>query len=134
MAVLTPGVNHFLGLERWPPARSLLDAGVEVALSTDYSPGACMSESLPLMINIACVRLRMRPEEALRAATLGAARAVGREARVGSLTVGKQADAVLWSMPSYEHLPYHFGVSHVKTVIKDGRIVFATEGSECQPT
>lgn len=133
VAVLTPGVNHFLGLDQWPPARRLIDAGVKVALSTDFSPGACMTENLSLIMNIACVRMGMRPDEALRAATLGGAQALDRETSVGSLTVGKVADAVLWSAPTYEHIVYHFGIDHVKTVIKDGRIAYQAEGSRCLP-
>jgi imidazolonepropionase len=133
VAVLTPGVNHFLGLDRWPPARRLLDAGIKVALSTDYSPGACMTENLALIMNIACVRLGMRPDEALRAATLGGAQALDRESSIGSLAVGKRADAVLWSAPAYEHIVYHFGVDHVRAVVKDGKIAYQTEELGCLP-
>jgi imidazolonepropionase len=133
VAVLTPGVNLFLGLDRWPPARRLIDAGVEVALSTDFSPGACMTENLALIMNIACVRMGMRPDEALRAATIGAARALERETRIGSLAIGKRADAVIWSAPTYEHIVYHFGVNHVNAVIKNGRIAYRAEGVGCLP-
>ena len=92
-----------------------------------------MTENLALIMNLACVRMGMRPDEALRAATLGGARAVDRAASIGSLTVGKRADAVLWAAPAYEHLIYHFGVNHVRTVIKDGRIVYQSENLGCLP-
>lgn len=133
VAVLTPGVNMFLGLDRWPPARRLLDAGIKVALSTDFSPGACMTENLALIMNIACVRLNMRPDEALRAATLGGAQALDRDGSVGSLEVGKRADAVLWSADAYEHIVYHFGFDHVKAVVKKGRVEHQTEELGCLP-
>lgn len=133
VAVLTPGVNMFLGLDKWPPARRLLDAGVKVALSTDFSPGACMTENLSLIMNIACVRLNMRPDEALRAATLGGAQALDQDRLVGSLEVGKRADAVLWSADTYEHIAYHFGFDHVKAVVKSGRVEHQTEELGCLP-
>jgi imidazolonepropionase len=92
-----------------------------------------MTENLPLVMTIACVRTRMRPDEVLRAATLTGARAVGRQDTVGSLAVGKRADCVIWAAPTYQHLVYHFGVDHVATVVKDGAIVSAPDHSGCLP-
>lgn len=131
VAVLTPGVNLFLGLDRWPPARRLIDAGVAVALSTDFSPGACMTESLALIMTIACTRLKMNPEEVIRATTATAARAVGREASVGMLAPGRRGDAVIWAASDYAHVMYHFGVNHAMTVIKNGRVVVTNLPPKC---
>lgn len=133
VAVLTPGVNFFLGLDHWPPARRLIDAGVDVALATDFSPGACMTENLALVMTIACVRMGMTPDEAIEAITINGARAVGKQASIGSLTPGKRADAVVWAVPSYEHLAYHFGVDHVQSVVKDGCIALSERRSGCLP-
>jgi imidazolonepropionase len=90
-----------------------------------------MTENLALMMTIACVRLGMRPEEALCATTLNAARALGRERVVGSLAVGKQADAVIWAASSFEHLIYHFGVDHAMTVFKKGKVACSNEAPRC---
>lgn len=123
IAVLLPGTAYFLHLQRYARARDMIGLGVPVALATDFNPGSCMTESLPLILNLACTQMRMLPAEALTAATVNAAWAVGEQAKVGSLEVGKQADLLILEAPSHEHLCYHFGVNLVETVIKRGRPV-----------
>jgi imidazolonepropionase len=123
VATLLPGTAFFLGLS-YAPARRLIEHGVVVALASDCNPGTCPTEDLPLVGTMGCTQMRMLPSEVLTALTLNAAAALGRSDRLGSLEVGKQADLVLCSIPSYQHLFYHFGVDHVWCVVKRGRVVY----------
>ena len=123
IAVLLPGTAYFLNLQRYARARDMIAAGVPVALATDFNPGSCMTESMPLIMNIACTQMRMLPAEAITAATINAAWAIGEEDCAGSLEVGKQADVLILDAPSHEHLCYHFGVNLVDTVVKNGKVV-----------
>lgn len=123
IAVLLPGTAYFLHMQRYARARDMIAAGVPVALATDFNPGSCMTESLPLIMNLACTQMRMLPAEAITAATINAAWAVGEEDCAGSLEVGKQADVLILDAPNHEHLCYHFGVNLVETVIKNGKVV-----------
>ncbi|MFC1682928.1 imidazolonepropionase [Candidatus Zixiibacteriota bacterium] len=124
MAVLLPGTTFHLGGDRYAPARRMIGAGLPVALATDLNPGSCMTESMPMIITLACLHLKMTAAEAIVAATINAAHAVDRGDTLGSLETGKQADLVIWEMDSYKILPYHFGVNLVDTVIKAGRVVY----------
>ncbi|MBI3085565.1 MAG: imidazolonepropionase [candidate division NC10 bacterium] len=123
IAVLLPGTAYFLHMQRYARARDMIAAGVPVALATDFNPGSCMTESLPLILNLACTQMRMLPAEAITAATINAAWAIGEEDCAGSLEVGKQADLLVLDAPSHEHLCYHFGVNLVETVVKNGKVV-----------
>jgi imidazolonepropionase len=123
IAVLLPGTAYFLHMQRYARARDMIAAGVPVALATDFNPGSCMTESLPLIMNIACTQMRMLPAEAITAATINAAWAIGEEDCAGSLEVGKQADVLILDAPNHEHLCYHFGVNLAETVIKNGKVV-----------
>lgn len=124
VATLLPGTAFFLGVP-YAPARKLIERGVPVALASDCNPGTCPTENLPLVGAMACTQMRMLPAEAVVALTLNAAAAVGRADRVGSIEVGKQADLVIFDVPDYRHLFYHFGVNHVWRVLKRGRVVHA---------
>lgn len=128
VATLLPGSDFFLGLDVYPPARAMIDAGVAVSLATDFNPGSCMTFNLPLIMTIACTQLRMTPAEAFAAVTLNAAAAIDRSDRIGSLAPGKQADLVIFECPNYQMVSYHFGVNHARTVIKRGSIVVGTPG------
>ena len=123
VAVLLPGATFFLMLPQYADARRLLDAGVPVALATDFNPGSCYTESMPMIITLAVLQMRMSVEEAIIAATANAAAALGRADRVGSLEVGKQADCIVLDMPDHRRLAYHFGVNPVRSVVKKGRQV-----------
>jgi len=123
IAVLLPGTAYFLHMQRYARARDMIAAGVPVALATDFNPGSCMTESLPLILNLACTQMRMLPAEAITAATINAAWAIGEEDCAGSLEVGKQADILVLDVPNHEHLCYHFGVNLVETVVKNGKVV-----------
>jgi len=123
VAVLLPGTTFMLGLKSYAPARRMIDAGLALALATDFNPGTSFTESLPMIMTIACVKMKMTPAEALSAATINAAVAINRQELIGSLESGKQADMVIWDCPSYKHIPYHFGVNLVDRVIKSGRVI-----------
>ncbi len=122
--VLLPGTTWYLHLAARAPARALIDAGAAVALATDCNPGSCLTESLAMVLTLACVELRMTPAEALVAATVNAAHAIDRGKDRGSLGFGKWADVVLWDAPTWSYVPSHFGVSLVDRVIKRGRLVY----------
>ena len=122
IAVLLPATAFCLR-EPYARARFMIDAGVPVALATDFNPGSCFSESIPLVIALAALYMQMTPAEIVTALTINAAAAVGRADRIGSLEVGKQADFIMLSHPSHLYLPYHAGVNCVETVVKRGQIV-----------
>jgi len=122
VAVVLPGVSFFLR-NPYAPARKIIDAGIPVAIASDFNPGSCMSFSLPLMMTIACTQMSMTPEEAIAAATLNGAAALGLSDTLGSIEVGKQADIILYEIPNYRYLVYHFGSNHAAKVIKKGIIL-----------
>ncbi len=121
-AILLPGVSLFGGTP-FPPARRILDAGAVVALATNFNPGSCPSLSMPMMVGLACMQMKMSPAEALNAATINAAYALGLES-LGAIETGRQADLAVLDIPDYRMLPYHFGMNPVRAVIKKGRIVW----------
>ncbi len=123
VAVSLPGTPFGLGQSHYTPARALLEAGGTLALATDLNPGTCYCESMPFIIALACRTMRLRPAEAIVAATRNAARAIGWQERIGTLEVGKQADLVLLDLPDYRHLAYRFGTNPVWMVIKRGKVV-----------
>jgi imidazolonepropionase len=123
-AVLLPGASFFLSMKKYPPARDMIEQGMAVALATDLNPGSSMTESLPMMMTMGCTMYKLLPKVVIQATTIHAARSMGREKEIGSLEVGKQADLLLLDIPNYRYLPYHFGVDHVETVIKKGKIIY----------
>jgi len=123
VAGLLPGSVFFLSSQNYPPARRLIQAGVPVALATDFNPGTCMSQSMPMMLTLAGLFMKMTPAEAIVAATANGAKAVDRGNQLGNLAEGKPADLVIWNVSDYRQIPYHFGVNLVNVVIKNGKIV-----------
>ncbi len=123
IATVLPGVSLFLD-EPMANARKLIDRGLPVAIATDCNPGSCMSENIQLIMSLAAMQMRMTPEEIITAVTLNGAAALNMSSRIGSLEVGKNADLLLFDVPNYKYIPYHFGVNHLMTVIKNGHIVF----------
>ena len=119
IACLLPATALYLR-EEAAKGRAMIDAGVAVAISTDCNPGSSPTTSMPLVMNLACISMRLTPAEALVAATMNAACAIGMEEKVGSLEVGKQADVVMWNVSNYQELQYLFGVNHVGSVWKKG--------------
>lgn len=122
VATLLPGTAFFLGVA-YAPARTLIEHGLAVALASDCNPGTCPTENLPLVGAMACTQMKMLPSEAVTALTLNGAAALARAERLGSLEPGKQADLVLFDVPDYRHLFYHFGINHAWKVIKRGCVV-----------
>lgn len=123
IAVALPGTPFGLGQQDYTPARALIEAGGAVALATDCNPGTCWCESLQFIIALACRYLRLTPAEAISAATLNAAHAIGLGAEVGSLEPGKRADLLLLDVPSYQHVGYRFGTNLVAAVVAGGRLL-----------
>jgi imidazolonepropionase len=124
IATLMPATPFGLGLGRYAPARQMIDEyGLAVALGSDLNPGTCWCVAMPFAMALACRGMRLTPAEALAAATLNAAYAVGRGDQVGSLEVGKLADVLILETPDYRHLAYRVGENLVETVVKRGEVV-----------
>ena len=123
VATLLPVTTWFLMKDHHAPARAFIDAGVPVAIGTDFNPGTSPTPSLTLAMSFACVNLLMTPDEVLAAVTINAARALAIEDETGSLEPGKTADVVIWRVPTTARIPYHPGADLVRTVIKKGRVV-----------
>ncbi len=124
VAVLLPLVPLFLRQEKYADGRMLIDAGVPVAVSTDFNPGSCPSKNLWLALSTACLKMGLRPLEALAAVTLNAAWAIDRQTEIGSLEVGKRADILVLDVPDYTEIPYWLGENPVRTVVIGGAVVF----------
>lgn len=122
IGVLLPGACFGLGMKEYPLARKMIDQGLPVALATDFNPGSSMTESMPIILSMACLMMRMSPAEAVVASTMNSAYAVQRADHVGSIEVGKKADLVIWNVQDYREIPYHYGVNLVDQVIKDGNV------------
>ena len=124
VATLLPATSWFLGKHHFAPARRFVEAGIPVALATDLNPGTSPTVSLPLVMSIACVEMGLSPAEALVAVTINAAYSVGMGTEIGSIEPGKQADLVIWDVPTVEQLPYWLGARLARTVVKRGQVVF----------
>jgi imidazolonepropionase len=122
--VLLPAATFFLMSEARPPGRKLIEAGVPVAVATDFNPGSCPTESMGAVLWFAVLSARLSVDEAITAATLNAAHTLGRADRIGSLEPGKRADLVVHGVPNRYHLIYRFGVPRVATVVAGGRVVY----------
>jgi imidazolonepropionase len=120
LPTLLPGTSFFLGMERFAPGRWMVDRGLPVALATDLNPGSSMIASMPLVTTLACLGLRLRPAEALVAATRNAAHAAGVGAERGWIGPGALADLQIVELPSAIDLPYQVGPSFARWVFKRG--------------
>lgn len=127
VGVLMPAVNLFLGTTaQMAPARKLLTAGCEVAVASNFNPGSAMTQNLGMMLTLACTLYKMTPAEALRAVTIGAAKALRRD-DIGRIRCGQRANLTLLAAPSMSYVPYHFGANHVAGVIQDGQFAYWTD-------
>jgi imidazolonepropionase len=120
LATLVPGANYFLGLKEYPNARRLIDAGVPVALATDYNPGTSPSLSMPMAMSLACTHMKMSPAEAIAAATINGAWALRVAGRKGSIEPGKDADLAVFGVQDYREIPYWFGANHCAVTLLNG--------------
>ena len=120
VATLVPGANYFLGLSRYPDARRFIEAGVAVALATDYNPGSSPTLSMPMAMSLACTHMKMTPAEAIAAATINGAWAVRLTDRKGSVEPGKDADLAVFDVDDYREIPYWFGVNRCVMTIMNG--------------
>ena len=123
VATLLPATTLYLMSSHYAPARALIERGVPVALGTDFNPGTSPTPNLQLVLSLACLQLKLTPQEALVAATANSAHAVGLEGTHGTLEVGRQADVVAWAVPSVEQLPTWLGADLVRAVVKRGEVV-----------
>jgi imidazolonepropionase len=107
-----------------PPARALVDAGAAIALATDFNPGSAYTESMPLVLSLACMQMKLAPEEALSAATVNAAHVLERDGTIGRLSPGFAADIALIDAPDWRYIAYHLAGAIVHTVIEHGAIAY----------
>jgi len=133
MPTLLPGAAFFLGMTD-PPARKMINAGLPLAMASDYNPGSSPSGNMKLVVSLGCIRLRLLPEEAINAVTINAAYAMGLAETHGSITVGKKANLFITKkIPSYEFLPYAYGSNLVDTVLLNGEVVFSRQSAGGSP-
>lgn len=130
VATLLPGTAFSLK-ENYARAKYMIDNNLAVALATDFNPGSCFTESIPLIIALATLYMNMSIEETITALTINGAAAIDRADQIGSIDINKKGDIVIHEFPSYKFIPYHIGVSTVETVIKDGKVVYDKEDKLC---
>jgi imidazolonepropionase len=123
VATLLPATTWFLMHDDYAPARTLIERGVPVALASDFNPGTSPTVSLPFVMTVACLELKLTPSEALAAVTVNAAHALGLGEEIGSLEPGRAADLVVWGVPTHRQIPYWPAADLVRTVVKRGRVV-----------
>jgi imidazolonepropionase len=124
IATLVPGANYFLGLREYPQARKLIDAGVPVALATDYNPGTSPTLSVPMAMSLACTHMKMSPVESIAAATINGAWALRVADRKGTIEPGKDADLAVFAVEDYREIPYWFGVNRCAMTVINGAVAY----------
>ena len=124
VATLVPGTNYFLGLKEYPRARRLIDAGVPVALATDYNPGTSPTLSMPMAMSLASTHMKMSPAEAIAAATINGAWALRVADRKGTIEAGKDADLAVFAVEDYREIPYWFGANRCLMTVMSGAVAY----------
>jgi imidazolonepropionase len=126
IATLLPATPFCLMLNQYAPARKMIELGIPIALATDLNPN-CWTESMQMIIALACYYMKLSPAEALTASTINAACALQKQDEIGSIEIGKKADLLVFDIPNQHFIPYHFGVNLLSKVIKNGKIVVDNE-------
>ena len=129
VATLVPGANYFLGVEKFPPARRLIDAGVAVALATDYNPGSSPTPSMPFVLSLACTHMKMSPAEAIAAGTINAACSLRLSERKGSIEPGKDADLAVFDVKDYREIAYWVATNLCSLTVVSGIPVRVAESA-----
>jgi imidazolonepropionase len=123
MPTILPGAAFFLGM-RYAPVRKMIDAGLPVAMASDFNPGSSPSGNMQLILSMACILYKMLPEEAINATTLNSAYAMELSEKMGSIAIGKKANLFITKeIPSIAFLPYYYGSNKVETVILNGKVI-----------
>ena len=127
MPTLLPGTAYFLGL-KYPPARMMIDAGLPIALASDYNPGSCPTGNMSTIISLACTQMHINPNEAINAATINGAYAMEVNDNLGSIQKNKKANLVITNnIPSLGYIPYSIGENFINKVIINGKIYYDSE-------
>ena len=127
MPTLLPGTAFFLGLQ-YPPARKMIDSGLPIAIATDFNPGSCPSGNMGLTISLACIKMKMTPTEAINAATINGAYAMGLEKKMGLIEKGRIANLIITKqIPSINYIPYSMGENNINKVIINGKIYYDSQ-------
>ena len=130
VATLVPGANYFLGMEKFPPARKLVDAGVAVALATDYNPGTSPTLSMPFVLSLACTHMKMIPAEAIAAATVNGAWALRVQECKGTIEAGKDADLAVFDCQDYREIAYWFASNRCAFTVLGGATVAVASSTD----
>ncbi|HDS01493.1 MAG TPA: imidazolonepropionase [candidate division Zixibacteria bacterium] len=130
MAVMLPGTSFYLDLRDYAPARRMIEAGVPLALSTDFNPGSSATVSLQMIMTLAGNKLKMSTNEIINAVTINSACALKQEKNIGSIEPGKKADIVVWNVSNLKQLPYFYAINQVEKTIKNGRVVYDSQGTK----
>ncbi len=124
IAVLLPGTSFFLKSKQIPPIDKMRKLGLRIALGSDFNPGTCMIYQMPIIIGLGCLLYNLSLSEAIQAATINSAKALGLAHKIGSITKGKDADLIICEIPNHKHLVYQFGTNVIKIVLKKGKVVY----------
>jgi imidazolonepropionase len=131
IAILLPGANYFLGLKDDPPARRLIDAGVAVALATDFNPGSSPTTSMSFVLSLACAHMKMSPAEAIAASSINAAWSLEVQNNKGSIEAEKDADIAIFNVRDYREIPYWAGTNRCEMVLANGVIAMSSRAQAC---
>lgn len=131
IATLLPGTVHHGGFERFPPARELIERGAAVALASAFSPGCPSTFNMQMIVSLACTHMNLLPEEAIAAATVNGAYAVGEGKNCGSLESGKQADLLILDVSDYREISMHFGCNIVALAMRKGHVIYKEGARAC---
>ena len=126
IATLLPGTTFFLGKSEYAPYQKLKEAGVDVALATDFNPGSCHIQSMPFILSLSCIYLKMTVLDAIKAATFTSAKSLLLNKTIGSIEIGKKADIIVWDIEQLVQIPYLVSDHPIQTIVKSGEIVFTS--------